>query len=150
MKESTDVPAAVKNLCTRISAIKSIGGDYGLALYNELVSVDYLFTEDNLWFVADSIGYTENLFNAIICSKLVSSDSMFRMLQFVDFNLHLCWLAFYYDNSIILRTKVARAMQKKGLPQYKAFLKFTNNSPFDDLLEIHPVSYQPQAPCYHA
>ena len=151
MKESIEVTTMLKNMCTRISAIKANGGDCGLALYNELISVDYLFTENDMWFVADSLGYTEEVFGAIICSKIVTSKSIFRMLQFAGLNPNLCWLTLCYYKSQDLHKQIMQAVEKTGLLKFKRFLTLINpQSPLDRVLDIHPVDYQSQAPCYHA
>lgn len=152
MKESTEVTTMLRRMCASVSASTANGGDCSRELYNQLISVDYPFTENDLWFIADSLGYTEDVFGAIICSKLVSSQSLFRMLEFASLNVNLCWLALHYYDSTLLRKKVTQAVQKKGLFHYKALISLINRSPFDNELNIHSINYHPEASarCYYA
>ena len=152
MSESPNAANLLKGICSRISTIKTNGENCGLALYNELNSVDYLFTESDLWLVADSLGYTEDIFSAIICTKLISSQTMLYLLKFVSFNVNLCWLALHCDNSDLLRRKVIEAVQRRGIFHYRALLNLLNRSPFDDTLKIYTINHQMKtaARCYYA
>lgn len=152
MRESTtEVTTMLKDMCTRISAIKANGGDCGLALYNELISVDYPFTENDLWYITDCIGRSEEVFTAIICSKIVSSKSMFYMLTIAHFNVNLCWLAFHYYDDEKLYARVMGTMEEKGLFRHKELLEMLNNSPSrGEYGDIAPVTNSQTFVHYHA
>jgi hypothetical protein len=101
------------------------GGDYSGVLYTELLNADYLFSEEEIWDIVDSIGSTHELiFHAIICSKMLSADSVFRLLRLKAFDFDMCWLTFHYYGSD-LATRVITAMQERGMPTF--LLKTSGN-----------------------
>ncbi len=122
MKNFTEVPKTIQHICSYILTIKANGGNYDVELYNQLVNTDYPFTENEIWFIADSLGYNENVFSAIICSKIISPQSIFYMLKFTKFNINLCFLVVNYYNNINITKKIIEAIKEKRPPNYRTFL----------------------------
>ena len=151
MKKSAEL---LQKICANVTAFKLINEkDCGLALYNELISANFHLTESDAWQIIDALGCVEEILTAIICAKIISAQLMFNMLRVTSFNIDLCLLALDYNDDAKLHTKVTRAIETKGLIHFKAFLSLKNGirkPPFDNVLEIHPVSYQTQTPCYYA
>ncbi len=144
----------IQKICADVTTFKSVNEkDCGLALYNELISANFHLTEDDAWKIVDELGCIEETLTAIICAKIISTKSMFTMLRVTSFNINLCLLALDYDSNAELYTKVMRAIERKGLIHFKAFLSLKNGvrkPPFDSMSKIHPIVYQSQAHCYHA
>ena len=132
-------------ICKAVLFIKNENGEHGLELYNQLISTDYTFTDDELWSIVDTVGKTEQVFNAIICSKVASSSSMFHLLRLTNFNGRLCWLVFHYYPDQRLHMRIIRAMKERNLPHYEGLLQLSNSMqeiPADDWMQVTETNYQ--------
>jgi len=153
MKEelTANVGPAIKEICKSVAAQRTTDKKgYGLHLYNQLITADYSITENDLWYITDCLGRNEQVFTAIICSKIVSSKSMFYMLSIAHFNVNLCHLAFhYYDDSEELFARVIKALEERGLFHRKELLVILNSSPSHGK-SITPITNPQKFVHYHA
>ena len=132
-------------ICKSVLQIKNNGGDYGLELYNQLISTDYSFADSELWSIVDTVGKTEQVFNAIICSKVATTQSMFHLLRLTNFNGRLCWLVFHYYPDQRLHMRVIRALKERHLPHYRSLLQLANSMqkiPADDWMSVTETDFQ--------